>query len=130
MIKLKNILNESKFAFDRKFGESLPTLKDVTEKHQTESKEQLISEKKELGGALINKIDDLTNKNAHNMARLTLAKAMRNRILMKNYEALMTLHTKFRDMNDLTSARDRLDKELFTQAKKMYSDYEQIHGVF
>ena len=130
MIKLKNILNESKFAFDRKFGESLPTLKDVTEKHQTESKEQLISEKKELGGALINKIDDLTDKNAHNMARLTLAKAMRNKILMKNYEALMTLHTKFRDMNDLTSARDRLDKELFTQAKKMYSDYEQIYGVF
>ena len=118
MIKLKNILNESKFAFDRKFGESLPTLKDVTEKHQTESKEQLISEKKELGGALINKIDDLTNKNAHNMARLTLAKAMRNKILMKNYEASMILHTKFRDMNDLKSARDRLDKELFAQAKK------------
>ena len=130
MIKLKNILNESKFAFDRKFGESLPTLKDVTEKHQTESKEQLISEKKELGGALINKIDDLTNKNAHNMARLTLAKAMRNRILMKNYEALMILHTKFRDMNDLKSARDRLDKELFAQAKKMYSDYDIIHNAF
>ena len=91
---------------------------------------QILTEKKELGGALINKIDDLTDKNAHNMARLTLAKAMRNKILMKNYEALMTLHTKFRDMNDLTSARDRLDKELFTQAKKMYSDYEQIHGVF
>jgi hypothetical protein len=30
----------------------------------------------------------------------------------------------------VNSARDRLDKELFTQAKKMYSDYEQIHGVF
>ena len=43
----------------------------------------IISEKKELGGALINKIDDLTDKNAHNMARLTLAKAMRNKILMK-----------------------------------------------
>ena len=41
MIKLKNILNESKFAFDRKFGESLPTLKDVTEKHQTEEKQEL-----------------------------------------------------------------------------------------
>ena len=91
---------------------------------------QILTEKKELGGALINKIDDLTDKNAHNMARLTLAKAMRNKILMKNYEALMTLHTKFRDMNDLTSARDRLDKELFAQAKKTYSDYEQIHGVF
>ena len=91
---------------------------------------QILTEKKELGGALINKIDDLTDKNAHNMARLTLAKAMGNKILMKNYEALMVLHTKFRDMNDLTSARNRLDKELFAQAKKMYSDYEQIYGVF
>ena len=90
----------------------------------------ILIEKKELGGALINKIDNLTDRNAHNMARLTLAKAMGNKILMKNYEALMVLHTKFRDMNDLTSARNRLDKELFAQAKKMYSDYEQIYGVF
>ena len=90
----------------------------------------ILTEKRELGGAIIDKIHDLTDKNAHNMARLTLAKAMRNRILMKNYEALMTLHTKLRDMNDLTSARNRLDKELFAQAKKMYSDYDIIYGAF
>ncbi len=34
MIKLKEIIKESKFAFDRKFGEPLPTFKDVMEKHQ------------------------------------------------------------------------------------------------
>ena len=90
----------------------------------------ILTEKKELGGAIIDKIQDLTDKNAHNMARLTLAKEMRNRILMKNYEALMILHTKFRDMNDLKSARDRLDKELFAQAKKMYSDYDDVYGAF
>ena len=90
----------------------------------------ILTEKKELGGAMINKIDNLTDRNAHNMARLTLAKAMGNKILMKNYDALMVLHTKFRDMNDLTSARNRLDKELFAQAKKMYSDYDAIQGVF
>ena len=33
MIKLKEIIKESKFAFDRKFGEPLPTLKDTMEKH-------------------------------------------------------------------------------------------------
>jgi len=124
MIKLKKLIKES--AWDRKFGEPLPTLEDTMNQHNGE----VLTEKKELGGALINKIDSLTDKNAHNMARLTLAKAMGNKILMKNYEALMVLHTKFRDMNDLTSARNRLDKELFAQAKKTYSDYEQIHGVF
>ena len=32
MIKLKNILSET-YVWDRKFGESLPTLSDVMEKH-------------------------------------------------------------------------------------------------
>ena len=39
MIKLKKLIKES--TWDRKFGEPLPTLKDVTEKHQTEEKEQV-----------------------------------------------------------------------------------------
>jgi len=34
MIKLKKILKES--AWDRKFGEPLPTLEDVVEKHQND----------------------------------------------------------------------------------------------
>jgi len=55
---------------------------------------------------------------------------MGSRVLVKNYQALSTLHTLFRDMNDLKDARARLDKMLFAQAKKMYSDYEQIHGAF
>ena len=36
MIKLKELIKEH--AWDRKFGEPLPTLKDVTKKHQTEEK--------------------------------------------------------------------------------------------
>ena len=39
MIKLKKLIKES--TWDRKFGEPLPTLKDVTEKHQIEEKEQI-----------------------------------------------------------------------------------------
>ncbi len=64
------------------------------------------------------------------MARETLAKAMRSKVLQKNYQALSTLHTLFRDMNDLKDARDRLDKMLFSQAKKMYDNYNDIHGAF
>ena len=46
MIKLKNILKESKYAFDRKFGEPLPTLKDIAKKHQVkeETKEEIVTE--------------------------------------------------------------------------------------
>ena len=39
MIKLKKLIKEH--AWDRKFGEPLPTLKDVAEKHQTEEKETI-----------------------------------------------------------------------------------------
>ena len=41
MIKLKKILKESKYAWDRKFGDPLPTFKDVAETHQNKPKEQL-----------------------------------------------------------------------------------------
>ena len=39
MIKLKKLLKEH--VWDRKFGESLPTLEDVAEKHQGEEKESV-----------------------------------------------------------------------------------------
>ena len=90
----------------------------------------ILTEKRELGGAIIDKIHDLTDKNAHNMARETLAKAMGSKVLQKNYAALSTLHTLFRDMNDLKDARARLDKMLFAQAKTMYDNYNDIHGAF
>ena len=41
MIKLKKILKESKYAWDRQFGDPLPTFKDVVETHQNKSKEQI-----------------------------------------------------------------------------------------
>ena len=115
-----------KEAFDRKFGESLPTLKDTMEKHTGRT----LTEKKELGGALINKIERLTDKNNHNEARLELAKQMKLKNLVKAYEALMVLHDTFNQMNELMHAREKLDKDLFKQAKKMYSDYDSIEGAF
>jgi|TARA_Y100000310_G_scaffold212408_1_gene213265 translation initiation factor 2 alpha subunit (eIF-2alpha) len=124
MIKLKEIIKESKFAFDRKFGEPLPTFKGVMEKHQT------LIEKRELGGALINKIEQLTDRNNHTEARLTLAKAVGDKKLVQAYEGIDTVHTYLRDMNDLSKARDRLDRKLFAQAKKTFSDYSIIMGAF
>jgi len=44
MIKLKKLLKESKFAFNRKFGESLPTLDDVIKRHKEEKPKEIINE--------------------------------------------------------------------------------------
>ena len=41
MIKLKKLLKESKYAWDRKFGDPLPTFKDIAETHQNKPKEQV-----------------------------------------------------------------------------------------
>jgi hypothetical protein len=91
---------------------------------------ELLTEKTELGGAIINKIDNLTDRNNHNEARLELAKQMKLKNLVKAYEALMVLHDTFNRMNELMPAREKLDKDLFTGAKRMYSDYDAIEGVF
>ena len=41
VIKLKKILKESKYAWDRKFGDPLPTFKDIAETHQNKPKETI-----------------------------------------------------------------------------------------
>jgi hypothetical protein len=55
---------------------------------------------------------------------------MRNRKLEKGYRAVETLANMFNQMNELMKAREKLDKMLFTQAKKMYSNYDDIYGAF
>ena len=54
MIKLKKLIKEH--AWDRKFGEPLPTLEDVATKHQTEEKEP-VSELDEAHPKLAKQID-------------------------------------------------------------------------
>ena len=93
---------------------------------------ELITEKKELGGAMINTIDRLTDSNNHNEARLQLAKSFlgKNSPLVKGYESLISLHNLLGDMNTLMKAREKMDKMLFNGAKRVYSDYDAIQGVF
>jgi|TARA_B100001964_G_C14119829_1_gene547798 predicted RNA-binding protein with PIN domain len=90
----------------------------------------ILTEKKELGGAMIEKIRLLTDRNNHNEARLTLAKEMKAKNLIKAYEALMVLHNHFNQMNELEKARIKLDKDLFKLSYKTYSNHTIIVGVF
>ena len=94
--------------------------------------ETTLNEKKELGGAMINTIDRLTDSNNHNEARLQLAKSMlgKNSPLVQSYEALIVLHNQMNQMNDLMKVREKLDKMLFTGAKRVYTDYDAINGAF
>ena len=91
---------------------------------------ELITEKKELGGAYINQIERLTDRNNHTRARAELARHIGDKRLIKAYEGLMYVEDLLRDANDTSKARARLDKMLFYKAEKMFSDYDAISGAF
>ena len=90
----------------------------------------ILTEKKELGGAILEKIRMLTDRNNHNESRRELAKAMKLKNLEQSYDALLVLQDNLRSMNDLMDARNRLDKMLFSQAKRTFSNYDIILSVF
>tara|TARA_A100001011_G_scaffold251167_1_gene259334 strand:+ start:420 stop:710 length:291 start_codon:yes stop_codon:yes gene_type:complete len=90
----------------------------------------ILKEAKELPQQEIDFIADLTDKNQHNSARLQLSQLIRNRNLEKGYRAIQTLSNMFNQMNELMKARQKLDKILFKQAKRMYSNYDDIYGAF
>ena len=78
----------------------------------------------------IDYIAKMTDTNNHNQARLHLAQMMRNRHLEKAYQAIITLHMMFNDMNDMMDARRRLDKMLFKQAQRKYKNYKDIYASY
>ena len=91
----------------------------------------ILTEKKELGGAIINMIDRATDRNNHNEARLMLAKAMKNKKLEKIYTAIGDLNMALGHLpSELSKFRLKVDKELFKHSYKTYSDHNIIVGAF
>ena len=124
MIKLKSLVKEA-YAWERKFGEKLPTLDSVQEKYE---KKQL-NEKKELDSKTIQAVAKMTDSNAHTHARMELAQALRNKKLEKAYKALYELHMYFNQMNELTDARAKLDKDLKYHLQKTFANFDEIWGA-
>ena len=92
---------------------------------------RLLTEKKELGGAIINKIERLTDRNNHNEARRILAVAMGNKKLAKAYAAIEDLNMALGHLpSELSKLRLKLDKELFKHSYSTYSDHDIIVGAF
>ena len=91
----------------------------------------ILTEKKELGGALINKIERLTDRNSHNMSRRVLAMAMGNKKLASVYGSMEEINVALGHLPpELSKLRNKLDKKLFNGAKRVYSDYDAISGAF
>ena len=89
-----------------------------------------MTEGRELPQKDVDYIAKMTDQNNHNQARLHLAQVMRNRHLEKAYQAVITLHLMFNQMNEMMKAREKLDKMLFQQAKRKYSNFRDIYGAY
>ena len=91
----------------------------------------ILTEKKELGGAMIKKIDMATDRNNHNEARRLLAVAMGNKKLAKVYTAIEDLNMALGHLPpELSKLRMKMDKELFKQSYSKYSDHNDIVKAF
>ena len=90
----------------------------------------VIAEKKELGGAYINQIERLTDRNSHTRARAELARHIGDKRLIKAYEGLMYVEDLLKQANETIKARTKLDKILFAKSKKVFSNHDIIMSVF
>jgi|TARA_B100000085_G_scaffold102325_1_gene93130 hypothetical protein len=112
MAKLKNLLNE------------ISILGGLVTEKPINVNESMLPQKD------IDYIAKMTDYNNHNQARLHLAQVMKNRHLEKAYQAIITLHIMFNQMNELMKARQKLDKMLFTQAKRKYKNFKDIYASY
>ena len=90
----------------------------------------ILTEKKDLHQVHIDKIAALTDRNNHTKARMFLAQMIGDKKLVSMYGHIFELSLYLRDMSKLRDARDRLDKELFRQAERKFSNFKDIDGAF
>ena len=123
MIKLKSLIKEA-YAWERKFGEPLPTLASVQKK---KLKEDLLTEKKELDTQYITKVHTLTQRNNHTEARRLLSSWMGNDKLMSFYEAMETLNKVFNGFPpELSKLNQKMEKVLYKDLKKSFANADII----
>ena len=125
MIKLKSLVKEA-YAWERKFGEKLPTLDSVQKKY---GKKQL-TEKKELDSKTIQAVSKMTDSNAHTHARIELAQALRNKRMEKAYRALNDLNLYFGGYGpELSKVNQKMEKVLYKELQRTFANFEEIRSA-
>jgi len=90
-----------------------------------------VNEAKEMDSESIKYIRLLTDRNNHTMARYRLALQMKNKKLMKLYSSIIDIQDAYGSLPmDVSKFRQSLEKELMSQAKRMYSNYDEIRKAF
>ena len=98
---------------------------------QNRVKASFLMEARELDPKAVNYMKQLTARNNHTMARYQLALQMKNKRLMKLYSSIIDIQDAYGSLPmDVSNFRMSLEKELMSQAKRMYSNYDEISKAF
>ena len=107
-------------------SEGLQLVKDL----QRESKETQLQEKTALDQKVVDKIYKLTDRNDHNASVILLARMLNDKRAIKLMNHIVAIHKVRNDMSGLIVVRREILDDLLNQAKKKYSNYDDIYGSF
>ena len=105
-------------------------IKKQTDMIRKESGMNLVTEKKELDQKYVKKVAMMTQRNNHTEARLFLSTMISNKRLLKFYKAMRELNDVFRGYPaPLSKVMSEMDKELYKQLLRKYSNYDEIYNT-
>ena len=90
----------------------------------------ILLEKKELDSKHVKQLAIFTDQNHHTLARHYLSTLMKNKKLAKFYNAMGDLNDVFNGYpKPLSKVMSEMDKELYKQLLRTYSNYDEIYGA-
>ena len=89
----------------------------------------ILLEKKDLDSKVIKTVEKYTQMNRHTDARIILSKALKNKRLIKFYDAMYELNDEFGGYGpELSKLNQMMEKELYKDIKRNYSNAKDIIG--
>ena len=117
-------------------GYSKPKKKVIKEEvYKPTITEELIGEfgpltERKLDSKYVQKIAKYTDRNNHTQARIFLSHMMRNKKLLKFYNAMKELNDVFGGYGpELNKLNQKMEKELYKQIKKKYANSAEVIGL-
>ena len=90
----------------------------------------ILLEKKEFNKPFLDKIKWMTSRNDHTEARIYLSIMLQNKKLEKFYRAMSDLRDVFGGYGpELSKLNQKMEKELYRQLYRKYSNYDEIYDA-
>ena len=90
----------------------------------------ILLEKKEFKKPFLDKIKWMTDRNDHTEARIYLSMMLQNKKLVKFYKAMSDLRDVFGGYDGhLNKVNQKMEKELYRQLYRKYSNYDEIYDA-